>query len=338
MTHAHGGTLVVLVALFAGLLVGQIAQSTLARPIWLRASSRALAPRESAKLALALLALPLGTGVAAVAATLVVPLAALVDSTRDHCEIFPLAPHVCFVHGTWRVHGVVEIVAIAVLLVVVLSAVAREVRALVTAHRRARALLIGMDGEAARCAIVEADARFAFAVGVAHPRIVVSRGLVDALAPDELAAAIAHERAHIVRQHGRARVLARVVGAFVVDAGTRRSLMRDFVHAQEREADDDAALEVGSRALVAEALLAVLRRGHPHVPLGVPAFGGADAAARVEALCRPPDEGRVSRALALAGICFCVVVVGLHSAIHDAAESTAGRLVDVPVHSHVHPR
>lgn len=337
MTHAHGGVLVVLVAFFVGALGGQIVQSTLALPIWRRASSRTLAPRESAKLAVALLALPFGMGALAVGATLAVPIVALVDPTRDHCEVFPFAPHVCFEHGTWRVHGLVEVVALAALFVVALSILGRECAALLAARRRARALLIGL-ARGASDGVVEDDAAFAFAVGVWRPRVIVSRGLLDALTADELAAAIAHERAHVARHHGLARVIARALGAFVIDGRVRRALTRDFVHAQEREADDDAAVHVGSRALVAAALLAVLRRTHAPASAGVPAFAGADTTARVEALCRPADEGRVTHALAYVCLLLAFVVGGAHGAIHDAAESAAGRLVDVPVHSHVHPR
>ena len=47
--------------------------------------------------------------------------------------------------------------------------------------------------------LIETPERLACCVGLLRPRVLVSRGLLDALAPAELRVVVAHERAHAVR-------------------------------------------------------------------------------------------------------------------------------------------
>src|SRR5581483_4745475 len=100
----------------------------------------------------------------------------------------------------------------------------------------------------------------AVAVGGAHPQIVISEGLEEALSPGELEAVLRHEAAHLTHSHHRYLLCAGAVDqAFGWIPFARRSTKVLRV-ALERWADEAAAgTAPGPRAEVRSALLEVTR-------------------------------------------------------------------------------
>ncbi len=133
-------------------------------------------------------------------------------------------------------------------------------------------------------------------------RIVVSRGVRERLGPDELAAVIAHERAHLSRHHHRDLVLARAVDRalwFVPGARRATSTLR---HSLEREADEQASLDVGDGPT--RRALAALGGSSGRTPCGSsgdPATGTAGSGARVAGTAGVAVAGAVGACWLLVG-------------------------------------
>jgi Zn-dependent protease with chaperone function len=169
------------------------------------------------------------------------------------------------------------------------------------------------------------------AAGMLHPRVVVSAGALATLDDEELAAAIAHERAHIRRGHRFVAAFAELCGAIARPLpGTRR--MVSEVHRQiERDADARAVGQAHDRAALASAICksALSRAATPALAL----LAGAGVSERVEELLRGPltDGPAGDRALRVGAIAGAVVLTLLTLAwaglavagglSHDAAEA-----------------
>ena len=130
-------------------------------------------------------------------------------------------------------------------------------------------------------------------VGIFRTRLIVTRGLIEALTPEEIAAGAAHEAAHDRARDNLTRLAMR--GAPDVLHWTRaaRVLERRWAAAAEHRADAAASI-VGSRAArlaLASALVKIARLMPAAAPLGEPIstlVGGGEIAARVERLI---DDG-----------------------------------------------
>jgi Zn-dependent protease with chaperone function len=143
--------------------------------------------------------------------------------------------------------------------------------------------------------------------------IVVTAGALSILAPAQLDAVLAHERAHLAGRHhvlvALTRALAAVFPAVPLFAGGLGEVER----LAEMRADDAAARQAGRRPLI-EALLAIgtgaAVRGVP-----APALGAASYAvvARVERLLEPPR--RVSRLRCELALGAALVALPLLSAV-----------------------
>ncbi|PYQ47365.1 MAG: hypothetical protein DMF78_23935 [Acidobacteria bacterium] len=124
-------------------------------------------------------------------------------------------------------------------------------------------------------------------VGVWRPRIYVAAQVLDALAPSELDAALAHERAHLRARDNLKRILLRSCPDVLAFSGMGRRLEREWARAAEQAADA-AAADAGAGAAVdlAASIVKVARL----VPTGARALpvsalhDGGDVAARVRAL------------------------------------------------------
>jgi beta-lactamase regulating signal transducer with metallopeptidase domain len=147
-----------------------------------------------------------------------------------------------------------------------------------------------------RC-VMESDAPVLMLAGVFRPRLVVSRGVRHALAPDQLAAALRHERAHR-RSHDNLKRLLLLASpdVFPFLRGLRR-LERGWARMAEWAADDRAVGGNPRRSLaLAAALVRVARMGvfPPPAPLATSLMAdGADLTARVDRLLhpQPPRKG-----------------------------------------------
>ena len=151
--------------------------------------------------------------------------------------------------------------------------------------------------------VAESDAPVVMLAGVFRPRLVVSRGVRRALAPDQLAAAVRHEWAHRASHDNLKRLLmAAVPCAFPFGHGLRR-LERGWARMSEWAADDRAAAGSERRSLaLAGALLKVARMGAggqvalAASPLATSLMAEAgDLEVRVERLLNPRAPARAWR-------------------------------------------
>ncbi|MFD8015043.1 M48 family metalloprotease [Streptomyces sp. NPDC058955] len=177
--------------------------------------------------------------------------------------------------------------AIPALLAVVLAC-GRTLRRHRTVRRRAARALAGLPDRAV--AVLPDPVPYAYALPAAarraRGRVVVSRGMLARLGPAERRALFAHERAHLTGRHDRLLLVARLAAAahpFL------RPLRTTVGYAAERWADEEAAVRVGSRRVVARAIGRAALASGGAGPATLPAFAVAGPVPRrVAALLAPP--------------------------------------------------
>lgn len=125
-------------------------------------------------------------------------------------------------------------------------------------HRWRRS--VGRHRYAEELTVLDVNDRVAYAVPGPPGTVVVSRGLLRALGPNERAALLAHERCHLDRRHHRYLRAAGLSAAAVPPLG---ALARHIRTATEREADEAAADAVGDRITVARAIAAAVGSSSP---------------------------------------------------------------------------
>lgn len=143
------------------------------------------------------------------------------------------------------------------------------------------------------------DRAFAASFDAGRATIVLSRGLLDRLAAEEIDAVVRHEAAHLARRHQRHQTLVAAVAPILGRVpGVGRSL-GVLQLALERGADEDAAaITPGGRDVLRRSLLRLLDQ--PAMPAAVSAFAGARTiAARVDALAAPPPPAGTAVHVAL---------------------------------------
>jgi Zn-dependent protease with chaperone function len=98
--------------------------------------------------------------------------------------------------------------------------------------------------------------------GLLRPRILISRGILEALSPEELHAALSHEQAHRVSRDNFKRLLLTLAPDVFPFVGLFRALDRSWAKLAEWAADDQtAAGNSGSALSLAAALVHVARLG-----------------------------------------------------------------------------
>lgn len=164
-----------------------------------------------------------------------------------------------------------------------------------------------------------------FTAGVFRPRIFVSNGLLEILTPEEAAAMLAHEEAHLLRRDGLANsLLTLFYGLFPLPGGG--TLCRDWTAAAERDCDARAAKRVGDPCGVAAALVTVagLSKTPPIPAAGFALSSVEDVEGRVSALLSPhPSSGRKADTLlsSLAALICLGTLVALAPYISHAVET-----------------
>lgn len=137
----------------------------------------------------------------------------------------------------------------------------------------------------------------AFCVPGRDPMIVVSEGALKVLSTEQVAAVVAHERAHLSHRHAAGTAWA----AVVADSFRPWTLARDYASAvprlHEMQADDVAAKATGGH-VVAASLLALSGRS----TLGSLSMAAGDVRDRSVRLLVPPRRQRGIVGLAVAGI------------------------------------
>lgn len=271
---------------------------------------RRLHPRLSAR-ALAVAAAALGLAVVGAVGTVAVGFLSGIHLIQNN---------LAWCRSLARTHGRVPqpLGLLALVILVAMSAAG------VAAWKRARCQLQGGAGDArSELEVVDEDRPDAYAVGGVGGRIVVTSGMLRLLDPAEQTVLFAHERAHLRHRHHRYATLAMVAAAAVPPLGfvTRRLRL-----ALERWADEEAAIEVGDRRLVAQA---IIRAALGRTDYSSPAAGGAASgismlgvAGRVEALLLPAPEasGRPLSALAMVAFGTSAVIAGSALQVHHLVE------------------
>lgn len=152
--------------------------------------------------------------------------------------------------------------------------------------------------------VLDADAPIAFARSGRRGGVVVSTGMLEALAPAERQVLFAHERAHVRARHDLHLLVHRVAAAVLPWLGV---LGEEVRLATERAADAAALVEVnGDRRLVATAIARAAIAADRHgVPTPALAFNGGAVGYRVQSMLEPATRSAVSTSvtglLALAG-------------------------------------
>lgn len=118
-------------------------------------------------------------------------------------------------------------------------------------------------------------------VGSVRPRLFVASSVLDALTKEELAAALAHERGHLIARDNLKRLVLRACRDLLMLAPLGRSLDRAWAQAAEAAADEHAARENPDRALnLASALVKIAKmipaRERAEVPLGAYLIGAEE--------------------------------------------------------------
>jgi len=199
---------------------------------------------------------------------------------------------------------------------------ARAVRQLRLAHRTSRELA-GSPGSDGVCSgrpgwtVLQDDRADAYAIPGRPGRVVVSTGMLAALAPAEHRVLLAHEQSHLRHCH---HLWVQVCWVAAAANPLLRRLPAAALLAAEREADEDSGGPHPDSALVAGAVAhAGLARGGGPIPLPTsPLLGatGSDVVLRVRLLIHPPSKRRALAAsvlvLATTGAVAAAAGTGAH--------------------------
>jgi Zn-dependent protease with chaperone function len=201
----------------------------------------------------------------------------------------------------------------------------------VTRHQAQRhahtARLIGRPEPDLGAVLVEHSQPAAYCVAGRHPTVIVTTGALQALAPGQLDAVLAHERAHLAWHHHRLLAMARI---------SRRALpflplMRDAEAQVERLVElhaDDAATQARDPASLATALVVLAASTSapapvPAAPAPVLASAATDAVERIHRLLRQAEPLSKSRRLLLRAAAAALVLGPLAMALAPAVLALA---------------
>jgi hypothetical protein len=173
-----------------------------------------------------------------------------------------------------------------------------------------------MSGEPGGMVVIDDPRPEAYAVpagALKVGRIVVSSGMLRALTSGEREALLAHETAHLRHRHHLYRMLATAVASL---NPLLAWLPRAVEYATERWADEEAAVSVGDRRVVARALASAALAGRPRADGGL-AFGRQDVGRRVSALLAGPPAQRPLPTVALGALLIASLITA-HDTARDA--------------------
>ncbi len=289
----------------------------------------------------------------AVSARHVRPSASLLLAAR----LFPGAASMAFVAGVfipshWQLEppnsterfDVTLTVLAAAALVLIVSASARGAAAWWRATRRARAWArtaepLALAGVGVPAFSVDAAEPVMALAGVLRSRLLVTRGLIEALTPEELAASVAHEIGHH-RAWDNLKRLA-ILGApdLLTWTPAARALERNWAAASEYNADAAASIggDPSARFALASALVKVARLMPAAAPVAEPIsplVGSAEIASRVDSLLGDPARPARSSDVAVgwwslaasAAVSAAIIYGPLIARIHAITEIAVNRL------------
>jgi len=133
--------------------------------------------------------------------------------------------------------------------------------------------------------VVEHAQPAAYCVAGRRPTVVVTTSAMAALAPTQLHAVLAHERAHLAGRHHALKAAARIGRQVLPFLPLLRDAEAQVARLAELHADDTAARTADRRQLAAA--LVVLATAAPSTPSPALAAAGTDAVQRLHRLLRP---------------------------------------------------
>ena len=153
-----------------------------------------------------------------------------------------------------------------------------------TARLIRRWQILGSEPSTDALAVIPTGTALAYAVPGRPGHIVTSKGMLTLLDAQERRAMLAHEQAHLDLAHHR------YLRAAELAAGVPllRPVARAIRYATERWADEEAAVAVGDRRLVARALSRAALATTPSVPAGAVGLVGEGMVERVTGLLDQP--------------------------------------------------
>ena len=159
-----------------------------------------------------------------------------------------------------------------------------------TSRHALAARLVGVPEPALGAVLVEHPQPTAYCVAGRHPTVVLTTGAVQALDPDQLAAVLAHERAHLAAHHHRLLAMARIGRQVLPFLPLMRDADAQVTRLVEMHADDVAQRASGPAPL-ATALVA-LATGSPVPGLAAAAIDTVQRIHRLLDPARPLGRGR----------------------------------------------
>jgi bla regulator protein blaR1 len=160
------------------------------------------------------------------------------------------------------------------------------------ASRHAQAArLVGVPEPALGAVLVEHPQPTAYCVAGRHPTVVLTTGALEALDPDQLAAVLAHERAHLAAHHHRLLAMARIGRQVFPFLPLMRDADAQVTRLVEMHADD-AGKRASGPAPLATALVALATAGSPAPALAAAAIDTVQRIHRLLDPARPLGPGR----------------------------------------------
>lgn len=219
---------------------------------------------------------------------------------------------------------------------IIATALYRGAAAWRTAASRTRAWMqsaqpIALPGTAIPAFEIDTDTPVLALAGIARPRLLVTRGLVAALTPEELAASVAHEIGHSHARDNLKRLMMRSAPDLFGFTAAARAIERRWAAASEHRADRIDEQEPSARCALAAALVKVARLTPATPSLGEPIstlIGGGDIAARVRNLLADDGPHRGSKNPRYSIVTLCVALgaaivfyAPTLRAVHEATEA-----------------
>jgi beta-lactamase regulating signal transducer with metallopeptidase domain len=184
--------------------------------------------------------------------------------------------------------GLAALIVVVSLMAAAIHRAAHAVLALVAAYRS----VSQFEPASGDLVIVDDDVPTAYSIGGLRGRIVVSTSMLAALSASERRALLAHEESHLRHRHWLYVQLAEIA---IAANPLLRPVVPSIRRGIERWADEDAAVSVDDRPLVAHALAraALATVGRPVQPATRLAIADDRVAERVTLLLGPATRGKI---------------------------------------------
>jgi Zn-dependent protease with chaperone function len=214
----------------------------------------------------------------------------------------------------------------------VAASAARGLAAWRAAARRARAWKrmsrpLALDNAPLPAFAVETAAPMMALAGILRPRLIVTRGVLEALTAEELRAAVAHELGHRRAWDNLKRLAMRAAPDLLRFSAVAAALESRWASAAEHAADRHACGDARARCALASALVKIARLTPASTPLAEPIstlVDGGEIASRVEHLLSDaPPAARAAGRWPLAAAAASAIAVGygpLLQLVHEATE------------------